>query len=199
MVKILVSPSCASCRKVRKWFDENKIEYEAVNIFSPSLTADDVKEAITKSENGTDDIISRRSKVFQDSNVDFDELTVSELINFVLKNPRSLSGRSSSTTTASKSVITQKRFALSFLGRDASRPWLARNARSTGPAITKRNKKMRKSCAFSLQKAAYFPMALIARRVLETLEKEQGMPLSSSNVPRILFAPSRLLNSNSTS
>lgn len=87
MVKILVSPSCASCRKVRKWFDENKIEYEAVNIFSPSLTADDVKEAITKSENGTDDIISRRSKVFQDSNVDFDELTVSELINFVLKNP----------------------------------------------------------------------------------------------------------------
>lgn len=87
MIKILVSPSCASCRKVRKWFDENAIPYEAVNIFSPSLTAKDVKEAITKSENGTDDIISRRSKVFQDSNVDFDDLTVSELIDFVLKNP----------------------------------------------------------------------------------------------------------------
>ena len=87
MIKILVSPSCASCRKVRKWFDDNKIPYEAVNIFSGTLTADDIMEAITKSENGTDDIISRRSKVFQDSNIDFDELTVSELVRFVLDNP----------------------------------------------------------------------------------------------------------------
>lgn len=87
MIKILVSPSCASCRKVKKWFDDNKIPYESVNIFSSSLRAEDVKEAITKSENGTDDIISRRSKVFQDSKVDFDDLTVSELIDFVLKNP----------------------------------------------------------------------------------------------------------------
>ena len=87
MIKILVSPSCASCRKVRKWFDEMKIPYESVNIFSGTLTADDIMEAITKSENGTDDIISRRSKVFQDTKVNFDDLTVSELIDFVLKNP----------------------------------------------------------------------------------------------------------------
>ena len=87
MIKILVSPSCASCRKVKKWFDENQIPYESINIFSPSLSADDIKEAITKSENGTDDIISRRSKVFQEGSVDFDELTVSQLIQFVLKNP----------------------------------------------------------------------------------------------------------------
>jgi len=87
MIKILVSPSCASCRKVRKWFEENEIPYEAINIFSPDLTAEDVKEAITKSENGTDDIISRRSKVFQDSGMDFDDMTVSQLIKFVLENP----------------------------------------------------------------------------------------------------------------
>lgn len=87
VIKILVSPSCASCRKVKKWFDENKIPYESVNIFSDALTYDAVKEAIAKSENGTDDIISRRSKVFQESGVDFDEMTVSELIGFVLENP----------------------------------------------------------------------------------------------------------------
>ena len=87
VIKILVSPSCASCRKVKKWFDENQIPYESVNIFSDSLTYDDIKEAIAKSENGTDDIISRRSKVFQESGVDFDEMTVSQLIGFVLENP----------------------------------------------------------------------------------------------------------------
>jgi len=58
-----------------------------VNIFSSSLTAEDIKEAITKSENGTDDIISRRSKVFQDRGLDFDDMTISELIQFVLQNP----------------------------------------------------------------------------------------------------------------
>ena len=87
MIKILVSPSCASCRKVKKWFEENHIAYEAINIFSSSLSPEDIKEAITKSENGTDDIISRRSKVFQDSGKDFDDMTVSELIDFVMKNP----------------------------------------------------------------------------------------------------------------
>ncbi|MCR5348943.1 MAG: Spx/MgsR family RNA polymerase-binding regulatory protein [Bacilli bacterium] len=87
MIKILISPSCASCRKVKKWFENNHIPFEAVNIFSPALTAEDIKEAITKSENGTDDIISRRSKVFQERGLDFDEMTVSELIAFVLENP----------------------------------------------------------------------------------------------------------------
>lgn len=87
MIKILVSPSCASCRKVRKWFDDNKIPYEMVNIFSDALKREDIKEAITKSENGTDDIISTRSKVFQDSGKNFDDMTVSELIDFVLANP----------------------------------------------------------------------------------------------------------------
>lgn len=87
MIKILVSPSCASCRKVKKWFEENHIPFETVNIFSSDLTADDIKEAIRKSENGTDDILSRRSKVFQETGMDFDEMTISELVQFVLENP----------------------------------------------------------------------------------------------------------------
>ncbi len=87
MIKILVSPSCSSCRKVKKWFEDNKIPFEMVNIFSPSLSEADIREVITKSENGTDDIISRRSKVFQERGLDFDEMTISELIRFVLDNP----------------------------------------------------------------------------------------------------------------
>ena len=87
MIKILVSPSCASCRKAVKWFEDQKIPFETVNIFSTALKAEDIKEAIIKSENGTDDIISTRSKVFQENNIDFDEMRISELIQFVLKNP----------------------------------------------------------------------------------------------------------------
>ena len=90
MLKILVSPSCASCRKARKWFDDHRIPYETVNIFSSDLTREDVKEAITKSENGTDDIISRRSKAFQLRGIDFDDLTISQLIDFIMDNPNVL-------------------------------------------------------------------------------------------------------------
>lgn len=87
MLKVLVSPSCSSCRKVRKWLDDNNIEYRAIDIFSDQLTYDDVLEAIVKSENGTEDIISTRSKVFQEGNVDLEELSVSAFIKFVLANP----------------------------------------------------------------------------------------------------------------
>lgn len=87
MIKIYTSPSCSSCRKVIKWFDEQKIPYEAKNIFGPSLNEADVREIISKAENGTDDIISRRSKIVQENDIDFDDMTISQLVSFILKNP----------------------------------------------------------------------------------------------------------------
>lgn len=87
MIKIYTSPSCSSCRKVKKWFDDNKIPYVAKNIFGPTLSAEDLKEVISKCENGTDDIISKRSKIVQEQNIDFDSMTISELIAFIQKNP----------------------------------------------------------------------------------------------------------------
>ncbi len=86
MIKIFYSPSCSSCRKVRKWFDEQKIPYVAKDIFT-SLTEDDIKEMITKSIDGTDEIISKRSKVVLENNIDFDSMKISELVSFIKKNP----------------------------------------------------------------------------------------------------------------
>ena len=87
MIKIYTSPSCASCRKVKKWFDENGIPYEAKNIFGKQLRREDLLEIISKCENGTDDIISMRSKIVQENDIDFDSMTISELISFIQKNP----------------------------------------------------------------------------------------------------------------
>lgn len=87
MIKIYTSPSCSSCRKVKKWFDEQHIPYEAKNIFGDTLSIEDVKEVISKAENGTDDIISTRSKIVSENNINFDDMTISELIEFIRKNP----------------------------------------------------------------------------------------------------------------
>lgn len=87
MIKIYTSPSCSSCRKVKKWFDENGIPYVAKSIFSSDFTKADIKEMISKSENGTDDIISTRSKIFLENDINFDDMTISQLCEFILANP----------------------------------------------------------------------------------------------------------------
>ena len=87
MIKIYYSPSCSSCRKVKKWFEDQKIPYESKDIFSGELTTDDIKEVIIKSENGTDDIISPRSKIVMENDINFDDMTISELISFIKNNP----------------------------------------------------------------------------------------------------------------
>ena len=56
MLRIYTAPSCASCRKVKNWLKENNIPYIEKNIFSTLLRADELRELLIRSENGTDDI-----------------------------------------------------------------------------------------------------------------------------------------------
>jgi len=44
-------------------------------------------DILQKSENGTTDIISTRSKIVMENNIDFEEMTISQLIAFILENP----------------------------------------------------------------------------------------------------------------
>lgn len=87
MIKIYTSPSCSSCRKVKKWFEEQHIPYVEKSIFSPSLSEEDIKEIFVKSENGSEDIISERSKIVQENHINFDDMKVSELLKFIKENP----------------------------------------------------------------------------------------------------------------
>ena len=87
MIKIYYSPSCSSCRKVKKWFDDQKIPYTSKDIFSGALNENEIREIITKCIDGTDEIISPRSKIVQEQNINFDEMKVSELIAFIKNNP----------------------------------------------------------------------------------------------------------------
>ena len=87
MIKIYTSPSCSSCRKVKKWFKDQDIPYVEKNIFAATLNENDLKEILIKSENGTEDIISPRSKIVKESGVDLESMTIKELITFIRENP----------------------------------------------------------------------------------------------------------------
>ncbi len=87
MITIYTSPSCSSCRKVKKYFEENKIPYKEKNILVQPLKDEELKDLLLKSENGTEDIISTRSKVIKEGNVNIDDMSINELIKFIKENP----------------------------------------------------------------------------------------------------------------
>ena len=86
MIVLYTSPGCASCRKVKAWLKERNIPFVEKNIFNVLLNKTEIKYLLTRSENGTDDIISKRSKIIQQNNVDLDKLSMDELIDFIIKN-----------------------------------------------------------------------------------------------------------------
>lgn len=87
MIILYTSPGCSSCRKVKQWLKDHELEYTEKNIFKTLLNKEEIKYLLTRSENGTDDLISRRSKIIQQGNVDLDEMSLNDLVDFVQKNP----------------------------------------------------------------------------------------------------------------
>jgi len=87
MIVVYTSPGCASCRKVKQWLKERDIPFIEKNIFKTLLNDSEIKHLLMRSENGSDDIISKRSKIIQESNVDLDDMTTDQLIQFIKKNP----------------------------------------------------------------------------------------------------------------
>ena len=87
MIVVYTSPGCASCRKVKQWLKDRDLQYIEKNIFKTLLNDNEIKHLLMRSENGTDDIVSKRSKVIQDSHIDLDGMTIDELISFIKTNP----------------------------------------------------------------------------------------------------------------
>ena len=90
MVTLFLSPSCTSCRKARAWLTNHEVAFDEHNIITSPLTHDELMKILSYTENGTEDIISTRSKVFQKLNIDVDDLTIKELIQLISEYPNLL-------------------------------------------------------------------------------------------------------------
>lgn len=87
MIQIYTTPSCASCRKAKKWFDKYNIPYSEKNIFSIKLSKEDIFKMLTNSENGFEDIISTRSKIFKEKKLEPEDMSVQDLVDFIIDYP----------------------------------------------------------------------------------------------------------------
>ena len=87
MVTLYTSPSCTSCRKARAWLEANAIPYKERNVFKEPLTRDEIKNILRMTEDGTEEIISTRSKLFSELDISLDDLSLGELIEMIQKQP----------------------------------------------------------------------------------------------------------------
>ena len=87
MIVVYTSPGCASCRKVKKWLKDHDLKFIEKNIFTTLLNETEITHLLQRSENGTEDIISKRSKIIQESKIDLDSMSITQLVDFVRKNP----------------------------------------------------------------------------------------------------------------
>ncbi len=87
MITIFTTPSCSSCRKAKKWLDEYKITYKEKNLFNQPITEEDIDYMLENAENGFEDIISTRSKIFREKNLNVEDMKISELKSFIIENP----------------------------------------------------------------------------------------------------------------
>ena len=83
MIKIYTAPSCSSCRKAKEFFKKEEIPYQEKNIFVNDLNDKELMEILTKTENGTEDIISTRSKIIKESGTSIDDMTIKKLVAFI--------------------------------------------------------------------------------------------------------------------
>lgn len=87
MITLFLSPSCTSCRKARAWLTKHEVPFQEHNIITSPLSREELMSILSFTENGTEDIISTRSKVFQKLDIDVDEMSISDLIQLIADNP----------------------------------------------------------------------------------------------------------------
>ncbi|HHS3439711.1 TPA: Spx/MgsR family RNA polymerase-binding regulatory protein [Streptococcus pyogenes] len=119
MVTLFLSPSCTSCRKARVWLVKHEVDFQEHNIITSPLSRDELMSILSFTENGTEDIISTRSKVFQKLDIDVEELSISDLIDLIAKNPSLL---------RRPIIMDQKRMQIGF-NEDEIRAFLSRDYR----------------------------------------------------------------------
>ena len=87
MVTLYTTPSCTSCRKARAWLEEHQIPYTERNIFSEPLSLQEIKDILRMTEEGTEYIVSTRSKAYSDLNIEISEISLNDFYRIVQEQP----------------------------------------------------------------------------------------------------------------
>lgn len=120
MVTVLTAPYCQSSKRARAWFEKHDINFIERNIYSESLTIDEIKGLVRMTGDGVDEIISKRSKVYKAIKANYETLPIKDLFTIISNNPGIL---------RSPILFDRKRIIVGF-SEDQIRCFLPRKVRS---------------------------------------------------------------------
>lgn len=120
MIKIYTISSCTSCKKAKTWLNKHKLPYKEQNLGKESLTKEEIMAILTKTENGIESIVSSKNRYAKALDYDWDDMSLSEVIEVIQANPRILK---------SPILIDEKRLQVGYK-EDDIRAFLPRSVRN---------------------------------------------------------------------
>ncbi|WP_102026255.1 transcriptional regulator Spx [Salirhabdus sp. Marseille-P4669] len=117
-VTLFGSPSL-STRKAKEWLRNHEIAFVERDIKKYPITANELQNILRLTEYGTDEIIATRSKIYKELAIDFDSLSLNELLQLFQQYPGLL---------RNPIIIDEKRIQIGF-NEDDIRQFLPRKTR----------------------------------------------------------------------
>lgn len=90
MLVVYTAPGCSSCLKAKKWLDRYGIPFKEHNIFTQPPTTEEIREILALTENGTEEIISKRSKGYKKIKDIIDGVSLNDLSDMITTDPHIL-------------------------------------------------------------------------------------------------------------
>lgn len=86
MILIYTVPSCSSCKKAEEWLRAHDLDYKEVNLLTADIRPEEIMKILSLTDQGTEEIISKRSKAYARLDMNFDNVSVNTLINLIEEN-----------------------------------------------------------------------------------------------------------------
>jgi len=86
MIKIYTHPTCSSSKKAVEWIRNHELDYEEIDLITGEISKKDFLKILSLTEEGTEEIISKRSQAYKNLNIDFDNISLNELLDLMNEN-----------------------------------------------------------------------------------------------------------------
>ncbi|WP_285022945.1 Spx/MgsR family RNA polymerase-binding regulatory protein [Lactococcus garvieae] len=86
MIKVYTVMACSSCKKAKEWLANHGLEFEEINLITDKIDPEDFLKIFSLTENGTEEIISTRSRAYKRLSLDFERLSLYELVKIIEEN-----------------------------------------------------------------------------------------------------------------
>lgn len=73
-------------KKQKKWLVDNGVDFQEINLLTDDLKKEDLLEILALTENGTEEIISKRSRAYQSLALDLERFSLNTLITIMKEN-----------------------------------------------------------------------------------------------------------------